>query len=498
MGNYTSELQPNAAPYVPTDVISSSNVGLPPTLLNGPQCEAQDPMDISLGTSESLLVFPAVVGGQSARALLDTGASVCLINSSLVKSVNSVVKPCAQSVTGLAGNTVFPLGTVSMPIKVGAIVFDADFIVMPDSAMRHPVILGCNFFSTYNVQINLSYSRFGGSHSWGSWELYLEDSVVHTILRQVDVEVAQDTVVTCGDLQLVEAVLPVSVQPDEPLELYFDGNLYPSHLVGEAGVLAASSDPFVLLIKKLPGSFSHEKLKCGKVLASLSSVVELDVRRHSDVDICLLEETSSDLLNHVDLDHLETSCRDAVGDMLRINGLAFSQGDDDVGHASVTRHKIELYDNTPIRQKPRNFPEPVAREIEAQCEELRRLNIIDYSKSPWSAPIVPIRKPDGTLRMCIDYRQLNRVTKSDGFPIPNMNSLIYGLHGMKFFTTLDLVRGYYQVGLDPKSMEYTAFSTPRHHYEFKRLSFGLKNAPIPPFFGLPALLFLAASGKLVP
>ena len=155
----------------------------------------------------------------------------------------------------------------------------------------------------------------------------------------------------------------------------------------------------------------------------------------------------------------------------------FSRNPDDIGCAGVTKHRIELYDDTPIRQKPRRFPEPVAREIERQCEDLRRLNVLDYSKSPFSAPIVPIRKKNGQIRLCIDYRELNKVTKPDRFPIPNMSDLVYGLNGMRYFSTLDLTKGYYQVPLDSESAEYTAFSTSRNHYQFKRLSFGLKNAP---------------------
>ena len=304
------------------------------------------------------------------------------------------------------------------------------------------------------------------------------DDVVQTIIRKVDVAMAADATVHSGDYQCVEVVLPATIQPDKPLELYFDGVVSSPYLVGQEGILAASSDPFRLLVAKTSGSFPSEKLKRGKVLTVLSSVVELEVCSSPEADVCLLELTSDTFLDQIDLSDLKDPFQHkAVLGMLLEHRLAFSHGDQDVGHASVTKHKIELYDNTPIRQKPRNFPEPVAKEIEKQCEELLKLNIIDYSKSPWSAPIVPIRKPDGTIRMCIDYRLLNRVTKSDRFPIPNMNSLIYSLHGMQFFTTLDLVRGYYQIGLDRDSMEYTAFSTPRHHYEFKRLSFGLKNAP---------------------
>ena len=136
-----------------------------------------------------------------------------------------------------------------------------------------------------------------------------------------------------------------------------------------------------------------------------------------------------------------------------------------------------MHDDTPIREKPRRLPDPVTEEIEAQCEELRKIGVIEFSKSSWAAPVVPIRKKDGSLRLCVDYRKLNKVTKSDRFPMPNMNDLVFSLKGVKYFTALDLVRGYYQVPLDPETAECTAFSTPRNHYQFRRLCFGLKNAP---------------------
>ena len=86
-------------------------------------------------------------------------------------------------------------------------------------------------------------------------------------------------------------------------------------------------------------------------------------------------------------------------------------------------------------------------------------------------------KKDGTLRLCIDYRALNKQTISDKHPIPNLTDSIFGLHGTKFFTRLDLVRGYYQIPLEESSRPYTAFSTSKNHWQFKRLSFGFKNAP---------------------
>ena len=164
-------------------------------------------------------------------------------------------------------------------------------------------------------------------------------------------------------------------------------------------------------------------------------------------------------------------------DMLLRQAAALSSGGHDIGFAGVTEQQIQLHDETLICQKPRRLPDPVAREIECQCKELVELDVLEYSKSPWLAPVVPIRKPDRTLRHCVDYCKLNKVTKADRFPMLHMTELVFGLHGSEYFTTLDLVKGYYQVPLHSNSREYPAFSTMYNHYQCKQLSFGLENAP---------------------
>ena len=104
---------------------------------------------------------------------------------------------------------------------------------------------------------------------------------------------------------------------------------------------------------------------------------------------------------------------------------------------------------------------------------------------------------DSTIRMCTDYRQLNRVTIPDKFPIPNLADSIFGLHGTKIFTRLNLVRGYYQLPVDTNSCQYTAFSTPRNHWQFKCLSFGLLNAPSAFQREIQAVLSTFPSNKVI-
>ena len=106
------------------------------------------------------------------------------------------------------------------------------------------------------------------------------------------------------------------------------------------------------------------------------------------------------------------------------------------------------------------------------------MDVLETADSQWSSPIVPVRKSDGSLRICIDYRKLNKVTKPQNHPIPNLNDAIYKGYNIKYFTKLDLIKGYYQVPIHPNSRPLTAFHTSNSQFQFKRLSFGLKNSGI--------------------
>ena len=102
-------------------------------------------------------------------------------------------------------------------------------------------------------------------------------------------------------------------------------------------------------------------------------------------------------------------------------------------------------------------------------------DVIEPSNSPWSAPVVMMKKKDGSLRFCIDKRKLNQVTKRDVYPLPRCDEILEAMSGAAFFTRLDLVRGYWQIDVDESSREKTAFSTPEGQFQFKRMPFGLTN-----------------------
>lgn len=104
-------------------------------------------------------------------------------------------------------------------------------------------------------------------------------------------------------------------------------------------------------------------------------------------------------------------------------------------------------------------------------------DVIEHSNSPWSAPVVLVKKKDGTGRSCIDCRKLNEITRKDVYPFPRCEEILESLAGTAYFTHLDLVRGYWQIKVVKEDREKTAFSTPDGHFQFKRMPFGLTNAP---------------------
>ena len=103
-------------------------------------------------------------------------------------------------------------------------------------------------------------------------------------------------------------------------------------------------------------------------------------------------------------------------------------------------------------------------------------DVIEPLNSPWSDPVVMVKKKDGSLRFCFNYRKLNQVTKRDVYPLPRCEEILEAMSGAAFFTHLDLVGGYWQIDVDETSREKTAFSTSEGHFQFKRMPFRPTNA----------------------
>ena len=149
----------------------------------------------------------------------------------------------------------------------------------------------------------------------------------------------------------------------------------------------------------------------------------------------------------------------------------------DLGCTDLTKHHIDTGDSQPIHQLPRRVSPARRQEVRQLLNEMLKNDIIQPSNSPWSSPIILVRKRDGSTRFCVDYRKVNSVTRKDAYPLPRVDDILDTLGDSKWFSTLDLKSGYWQVEVDSSSREKTAFTTSEGLYEFKVMPFGLCNAP---------------------
>ncbi|KAG1933728.1 interleukin-1 receptor accessory protein-like 1-A [Pimephales promelas] len=155
----------------------------------------------------------------------------------------------------------------------------------------------------------------------------------------------------------------------------------------------------------------------------------------------------------------------------------FSSHDDDFGRTNAVQHQIPTGDAPPCRERYRPVPPSLYPELRTLLQGMLDSGVVRESSSPWAAPVVLVKKKDGSWRFCVDYRKLNAVTHKDAYPLPRIEESLTGLKRAQWYSTLDLASGYWQVEMDPQDRQKTAFTTPMGLYEFDRMPFGLCNAP---------------------
>jgi len=148
-----------------------------------------------------------------------------------------------------------------------------------------------------------------------------------------------------------------------------------------------------------------------------------------------------------------------------------------LGCTNVVQHKI-VTNSQPIRQRPYRVSPVIQKFIDQEIDEMLRLDIIEPSSSPWASPVVMVQKKNtGKYRFCVDYRKLNEVTERDSYPLPLVSETLDKLKNATYLSSIDIKSAYWQVPVDEASRPLTAFICRRGLFQFKRMPFGLHNAP---------------------
>ena len=147
------------------------------------------------------------------------------------------------------------------------------------------------------------------------------------------------------------------------------------------------------------------------------------------------------------------------------------------GSAKNVVHKVPTEDHPPINCVPFRAGVKEKKVIQESINEMLKQGVIRPSYSPWAAPVVLVNKKDGSVRFCVDYREINKIVKRDVHPLPRIDDSLYSQGRAKFFTSLDLTSGYWQVPMDENDVETTAFISHYGLYEFLVMPFELSNAP---------------------
>ena len=428
------------------------------------------------------------INGVAINFMVDTGASVSLLHADiwrrLTADCNLVLEAWHRKLIGVEGSPLSVLGTANLGVGLGGITVQSDFLVA--AGLSSDAIIGLDFLEKHEAVINLGQ---GVLHLKGraipllktspncvlnanstSINLRINETIELPAMSGIDIIVhvpafntrKQDWLVEATQQETSFIVANAVVTPWE-----FENTLnIPVRLVNPSPVpVTIRKNTNVAQLNQLDSiSINGVDVQCGS-----NDDPPLNVCPHT-------QQVLWDMVEQSDVNLSESQQQQLYSLLLGYSGV-FATNNSNLGRASLLQHTIHTGDSLPIRQHTRRIPHYQRDEVKKLVQEMLAKNIIQPSTSPWASPVVIVRKKDGSARFCVDYRKLNNITRKDAFPLPRIDETLDTLSGAQWFSTLDLVSGYWQVEVAENDRAKTAFTTHEGLFEFRVMPFGLCNAP---------------------
>ena len=422
--------------------------------------------------------LPIRIGDYKTEAPIDSGAHITLIRDDIVSRLSREyrkIRPTTTWYTSVNGDQKKAIGELRAPVQVSTKRIWVDFVVVD---MKDPILLGMNFVFETKAIIDFG----GGTLQIGRETIFLEMEGRPKTARMT---VRRSTVIPARSETIIE-IVPISKRHRhngtvaiQPLPTF------PENTGLVMGHTLTDCRRNTIKVPVVNPNDHDTTLTRGDPVALANPVDSVigAIDRHVscvDDDECNVDahERLPDYLREmIDRTNLKPKQKHKCAALIDEFKDCFAEPDGPLGRTNVIQHKIYTGDNPPVKQKQRRFPQKQQEIIAEELEKMFKLNAIEPSTSPWSSQVVLVRKKNGQIRFCVDYRGLNDVTRKDSYPLPNIQDTYDSLAGAQYFSTLDLASGYWQVELAPEDRPKTAFATRQGLFQFKVMAFGLSNAP---------------------
>ena len=430
-------------------------------------------------TSLSNFSLTMQVNSVQANCLVDTGAAVSLISKSLWEKLSPrpLLNKPDQELVGVQGAPLKLLGACTVEVMFNGV--DKKFLtgVCVAETITTELILGRDFLQKYNCTVEMgTINKLNFGRDDLTVEFGREDSQKPAVVAKVSL----DQAVSLPPYSECELMVKVPVHSSNS-STWLVESVSEKRSVDVARALVVPTEGKIP-IRLLNSRSEPLELARGKTIATMESIPDQP-----------LGDSVSAVGNKPGATHerqqrlwemvLDTGTkltdeeRQQMYCVLVEYADVFADQPDDFGRTSKLKHSINTGDAQPIRQQVRRIPPYRREEARKLLSDMLSKEVIQPSGSPWASPIVLVSKKDGSIRFCVDYRKVNGITRKDAYPLPRVDDTLDTLSGSKWFSTLDLISGYWQVEVEEKDREKTAFCTPDGLFEFKVMPFGLCNAP---------------------
>ncbi|XP_042201887.1 uncharacterized protein LOC121851863 [Callorhinchus milii] len=428
-------------------------------------------------------VVTGSIDGVEVRVLVDTGASATII-SDLIYNILPVqcrpLLPVDVPFYAANGGSLGIIGQIRASICIGDIKLSGPVFV--SSSLAVPCLLGTDFLAKMPIKILID-QRCIELPSGRRISFLTSPNVIRTACATIQALATQTVHVPPGSQMLIPLRLrkPWGKEASEQAMLLGPSNRAVGGLDLSVAhtLVGADRDPFVMVLN---AGARPAVIQQGTVLAHAARV-PAEERLVAQAD----PSPTNSVPSKEDLDWIDMLCADSddlsAVQLGALRGLliefsdVFSKHKYDIGCTDLLRHHIETGDAAPVRQNPFRLSPAEKEHVQSAVNDMLEADIISPSSSPWGAPIVLVKKQDGSLRFCVDFRRLNKISVADAYPLPRMDESLDALSGARYFSTLDLLSGFWQLPLDEESKPKTAFRTPGGLFQFNRLPMGLHSSP---------------------